>query len=232
MSSDANNSALKRTAGIALIVGLIGIAIAAFGFYQGYSEGDSRPLMSWLIGIAFWLSIAVGMLFLTQIWYVFHARWPVIIRRQCEHAFAVFPVLFLLFIPLLLVTYSADQAGLLWKWLDGANALPGHGTVGEDPIFQWKSPYLNHSFFVIRSVLVFGVFIGIAYLLRKFSFDTDKTGNVDNTHRARVDSPVPDFSFVPSLPQSVPSTGSSHSNITGSPPCTVSGSLPPLCGRP
>ena len=38
MSSDANNSALKRTAGIALIVGLIGIAIAAFGFYQATAK--------------------------------------------------------------------------------------------------------------------------------------------------------------------------------------------------
>ena len=94
MSSDANNSALKRTAGIALIVGLIGIAIAAFGFYQGYSEGDSRPLMSWLIGIAFWLSIAVGMLFLTQIWYVFHARWPVIIVASVNMPSPYFPYSF------------------------------------------------------------------------------------------------------------------------------------------
>ena len=185
MSSDANNAAINRTAGIALVVGLLGLAIAAFGFYQGYSSGDARPLMSWLIGIAFWLSIAVGMLFLTQIWYVFHARWPTIIRRQCEHAFAAFPVLFVLFLPLLAVTFSEDHAGLLWKWLDGANQLAGHGTVGEDPIYQWKSPYLSHGFFVIRSVLVFAVFIGIAYLLRKLSFDTDKTGDINNTHLAR-----------------------------------------------
>tara|TARA_E500000178_G_scaffold12981_2_gene12476 strand:+ start:4783 stop:6057 length:1275 start_codon:yes stop_codon:yes gene_type:complete len=185
MSTDANNASLNRFGSIALIVGLVGLAIAGLGFFQGYNSGDVRPLMSWLMGIAFWLSIAVGMLFLTQIWYVFHARWPVIIRRQCEHSFAAFPVLFILFLPLLLVTFSGDQAGLLWKWLDSSNQLASHGTVGDDPLYQWKSPYLNHSFFIIRSVLVFAVFIGISYALRKLSFDTDKTGNINNTHIAR-----------------------------------------------
>ncbi len=184
MNSEATNANGKSIGFLALTVGLIGLAVALFGFWQGFQNHDVRPLMSWLIGIAFWLSIAVGMLFLTQIWYVFHARWPTIIRRQCEHVFSIFPVLFVLFLPLLAVTFT-DQAGLLWKWLDGTNALPGHGMVGEDPIYTWKQPYLNQSFFVFRTVLIFGSFIGIAYLLRKWSFDTDKTGDINNTHKSR-----------------------------------------------
>lgn len=185
MSSDVTNASGKNIGGIALIVGLVGLVIAGFGFLQGYQASDPRLLMSWLIGVAFWFSIAVGMLFLTQIWYVFHARWPVIIRRQCEHFFSVFPILLVLFIPLLVVTYTHENPGLLWKWLGGANELPGHGTVADDPIYLWKSPYLNHTFFVVRSVLVFGVFIGLSALLRKLSFDTDTSGNVNNTHNAR-----------------------------------------------
>ena len=185
MSSDTTNSNGKNIGGIALVVGLVCTLIALFGFYQGFQNADARPLMSWLIGIAFWLSIAVGMLFLTQIWYVFHARWPVIIRRQCEHFFSVFPILFVLFIPLLAVTFT-DHAGLLWKWLDGHNALPGHGmTVGQDPIYHWKQPYLNQGFFVLRAVGIFGVFIMIAGLLRKWSFNTDTTGDANNTNKAR-----------------------------------------------
>jgi hypothetical protein len=69
--------------------------------------------------------------------------------------------------------------------MDGNNLLPGHGTVGEDPLYSWKKPYLNIEFFVIRSLLVFGVFILFSTLLRKWSFDTDKTGNINNTHKAR-----------------------------------------------
>ena len=140
MSSESTQATGRNVGLIALVIGLIGLAVAGIGFYQGWQDNDPRPLMSWLIGIAFWLSIAVGMLFLTQIWYVFHARWPVVIRRQCEHFMAVFPWLFLLFIPLMLVPFLHDNPGLLWKWMNGVNALPGHGTVADDPLFQWKSP--------------------------------------------------------------------------------------------
>jgi hypothetical protein len=142
-------------------------------------------MMSWLIAIAFWLSIAIGMLFLIQIWYVFHARWPTIIRRQCEHCMAAFPYLLVLFLPLLAIPLFHDNPGVLWKWMDGHNALPGHGTVSEDLLYVWKSPYLNIGFFIGRALAIFVVFIGVAALLRKWSFDMDKTGDINNLHKAR-----------------------------------------------
>lgn len=175
----------KNPGAIALVIGIVGLVVAGFGFMQGWQAGDVRPLMSWLIGLAFWLAIAVGLLFLVQIWYVFHARWPVIVRRQAEHFLSVFPWLFLLFIPLLLVPFLHENPGLLWKWMNGVNPLPGHGTVGEDPLYQWKSPYLNIEFFAIRAFAVFALFTVLASLLRKWSFDTDTSGDVDNTHKAR-----------------------------------------------
>jgi hypothetical protein len=185
MNTDGSIVHGKKVGRIAFLLGLIFTGIAGYGFYQGWESGDARPLMSWLIGIAFWMSIAIGMLFVTQIWHVFHARWPTILRRQCEHGFSAFPILFLLFIPLLLVPFLHDNPGLLWKWMNGVNELPGHGTVGEDPIFTWKQPYLNISFFTARAVGVFATFIILAGLLRKWSFDTDKTGDINNTHKAR-----------------------------------------------
>ena len=72
--------------------------------------------------------------------------------------------------------------GILWKWLDGTNLLPGgHGSVQEDPLYQWKSVYLNSNAFIVRAAIYFLVFIGLSYFLRKWSFDTDKTGDVENT---------------------------------------------------
>ena len=185
MQLDTIDSRGNKTGLYALVIGLVGCAIALFGFMQGWRDGDVRPIMSWLIGIGFWLSIALGMLFLIQIWYVFHARWPVIIRRQCEHFISVFPYLLILFLPLLAIPYFHENPGLLWKWMNGYNELPGHGTVGEDPIYNWKSPYLNLSFFSIRALVIFGVFIALAAALRYFSFNTDKTGSIQNTHNAR-----------------------------------------------
>ncbi|WP_269523529.1 hypothetical protein [Coraliomargarita parva] len=185
MSSEAINAKTKKVGLIALVAGIAGLAVAGVGLFQGLGADDARPLMSWLIGVAFWLSIALGMLFLTQIWYVFHARWPVIIRRQCEHCFAAFPWLLLIFLPLALIPLFHENPGILWKWMNGANPLPGHGTVGEDPLYSWKTPYLNIPFFLIRVFGIFGVFMLISGLLRKWSFDTDKTGDANNTHKAR-----------------------------------------------
>ena len=190
MSSDVNNAQANRVGGIALIVGIAGILLAFVGLLQGWNAGDPRPFMGWLLGLGFWMSIAIGMTFLTLIWYVFHARWPVIIRRQCEHGMAAFPWLLVLFIPLLAIPLLHDNPGLLWKWMNGSNPLPGHGTVAEDSIAQWKQPYLNINFFLIRAVAIFGVFIAVTSLLRKWSFDTDKTGDINNTHKARILSSV------------------------------------------
>jgi hypothetical protein len=105
MSSDTTNSKGSQVGLIALVVGIVGIVIALFGFKQGWDTGEVRPIMSWLIALGFWLSIAIGMLFLVQIWYVFHARWPTIIRRQCEHFMAAFPYLLVLFLPLLAIPF-------------------------------------------------------------------------------------------------------------------------------
>jgi len=83
------------------------------------------------------------------------------------------------------IPFFHENPGLLWKWMDGHNALPGHGTVGEDALYAWKSPYLNIRFFTIRALGIFAIFIGISTLLRKWSFDTDKTGDANNLHKAR-----------------------------------------------
>tara|TARA_B100001769_G_scaffold189548_1_gene150571 strand:- start:569 stop:1843 length:1275 start_codon:yes stop_codon:yes gene_type:complete len=186
MNNQEDISKIQSVGFIALITGVVGLSVGAFGLYSGLESNDARPLISWLIGLSFWLSIALGLLFLTQIWYVFHARWPTIIRRQCEHCFSALPWIFILFSPLLLISFFHDNPGILWKWMDGSNVLPGgHGLIQDDPLFQWKSVYLNPVFFTARAFIFFGVFIGLAYFLKKWSFDTDKTGDVENIHKAR-----------------------------------------------
>jgi hypothetical protein len=180
----------RNIGGIALIVGLVGLALAAAGLFTGLANHDSRPFLGWLIAIAFWLSIAVGMLFLVMIWYVFHARWPTIIRRQCEHCLSVFPWLGLLFLPLLFLPMLGGDPGLVWKWMDPDYVIPGPVTVGHDPLLLAKSAYLNFGFFVARTVGIFAVFIVLAGLLRKWSFDMDRTGDLANFHRSRILSAV------------------------------------------
>ena len=170
---------------ISLIVGLIFLTVAGVGLIVGLADGNSRPWYSWLIGEAFWMSILIGSLLLIMITYVFDAGWSIIIRRQLEHMVSAFPWMALLFLPLILQPWLSGEPGLLWKWMDPHSLLPNGHAIGHDPIYNWKSAWLNLPFMTIRTVLYFGIFIGVAFLLRRSSFSLEKDGDPQWIHRAR-----------------------------------------------
>lgn len=162
----------NKTSGMPyLLVGIIGLAIAGFGLFQGVTGDDARPFISWLIGFSFWFAVAIGMLFMIMIWYMFGAKWPIIIRRQLEHCLAALPYLFVIFAVLALCAYL--NPGIIWKWMDSTKEIVGGGTVGEDILYQKKSIYLNSEFFFVRTVVFFGFWIMLAGILRRNSFKMD-----------------------------------------------------------
>ncbi len=172
----------------ALIVGVIGLIIGLAGLGYGVVSHESRFVQSWLVAIAFWLSIGIGMLFLIMVWYVFDAGWAVIIRRQLEHALAGMKWLLLLFVPLVAVSLIGGYPGILWKWMDPGYVLADGHTVAEDVLYQAKGGYLNTPFFLIRAALYFAVFVFLAEYLRKISFGMEKDGDVRWARRARFTS--------------------------------------------
>ncbi|MAH12544.1 MAG: hypothetical protein CMO33_02250 [Verrucomicrobia bacterium] len=109
MSDQSSSSGSKSPITIALIIGVVGAAVGLFGVFQGYTDGESRNLFSWLLGLAFWMSIAIGMLFMILLFYIFKASWPIIIRRQLEHGMVAFPVLAVLFLPLVFIAHSNED---------------------------------------------------------------------------------------------------------------------------
>ncbi|MEX0331390.1 MAG: hypothetical protein AB3N64_08215 [Puniceicoccaceae bacterium] len=169
-----------------LYAGLIFIAISAGLLLLGSADDPTRPFIGWLIGISFWLSILIGMLFLLMIWWMFDAGWAVIVRRQLEHAVSAFPYLGLIFLPLVLMSLFTAGDGVPWIWMQGDALVPaGHGTVSEDVLYVSKSGFLGQGFFVVRYVIYFAVWTGLALLFRKWSFDMDRTGDHANVHRSR-----------------------------------------------
>jgi hypothetical protein len=161
----------------ALIVGVVGLAVGLFGLYHGFSTGDSRPVFGWLIGWAFWYSMFIGVLFLVILTYLFDTGWAVVIRRQLEHMLGVFPVLLVCFVPLLLMAlgvFGHDSQGLLWKWLNPDQVLPGGKVVGQDPDFLHKAGYLSLPFFLVRLAIYFFIFWAFARGFRRNSFALDR----------------------------------------------------------
>ena len=99
-------------AGIALGVGLAGIALTTVGFFV---SDPRRVAFSWLVAVGYWTVIVVAMLILVLIHHIFDASWGIVIRRQFEHWLASLKWLFLLFLPLLAVS-AYIKPGLVWLW--------------------------------------------------------------------------------------------------------------------
>jgi MFS family permease len=170
------------------VVGAICLFVAVGLILLFHNPVDpSRHFAGYLLGVSFWISILVGMLFINMIFWLFDAGWAVIVRRQLEHAMSGFFWLGLVMSPLILfVVFAADSDKIAWAWTYAENLAPaGHGTVGEDVLWVKKAAYLNSAFFVLRFVLIFVVWAGLAYFFRKWSFRMDETGDHKYIHWSR-----------------------------------------------
>jgi hypothetical protein len=136
---------------------------------------------SWLTAFMFFLSIAMGGLFLTMAHHLFDASWSVPIRRTTEHLACLALPLFFLFIPV------AILAPKMWGWM--SMATPDHA-------LHAKTAMLNKSFWYARYVLYFIVWAGLAFALRKLSVAQDKDGAAKWTLRMRVVSSIGIFLFA------------------------------------
>ncbi len=157
-------------------IGIVGLVVAAAGFVV---DGPQAAATGWLTAMVFWTGIAVGMLFLIMLGYIFDAGWSVVLRRQAEHAVSVFKWLAVLFLPLLLLTWFY-QPDLLWRWMNpdfDLAAVGGHGTVATDILYGKKSGFLSMGGFTLRAVAYFAIWIGLAAVFRRNSFFQDADGD-------------------------------------------------------
>lgn len=171
-----------------LIAG-VGCLLAALAWMLGVENAadPSRAFAGWILGASFWISILVGMLFITLIWWLFDAGWSVIVRRQAEHALAALPWMGLVMLPLVVVALVKADSGLVaWTWMNAHAPNPsGSGEVSEDVLLHAKHGFLNVGFFVVRFFVIFLVWGGIATLLRRWSFRMDENGDHANIHASR-----------------------------------------------
>ena len=146
---------------------LVALGLAAWGGVA-YSQ---QFAFSWLFAFAFFFTILAGSLFWVLVHHAVDADWSVVVRRQLENVAWLFPVIALLFIPIVL------HAPALFKWM---KILPG-----EDVLLDGKVAYLNQPFFWIRAVFYLGFFSIATLLLRRNSVRQDKDGDPRYTWSSR-----------------------------------------------
>ena len=150
---------------------IVGAILSIVGWIKSPEEFG----YDWLLAFMFYLTIALGGLFLVMIHHLTDAGWSVGIRRFCEHLGALlFPWLAILFVPVLLLARSIYP----WIKLDPHN---NHALAAKLPLFTWPG-------FCVASVVMFGIWWLLSSRLRYWSLRQDEIGGALCTYRMRFHS--------------------------------------------
>jgi hypothetical protein len=154
----------------ALIGGIVFLVVLIAGIFF-----NVRPVFqAYLIGWTFWTGIAVGSLALLMLQHLTGGGWGLVIRRSLEAATRTLPLMAVLFIPVVIGSHF-----IYHEWTD-------HEELAKHPAVQFKTSYLNLPFFTVRAVIYFGIWIGLAFLLNKWSLAQDRTADNRYTKNMRV----------------------------------------------
>jgi len=148
--NNASIANINRAQVIAFGIGIVGLVISAIGAFGNTGGFMQSYLFAWL----FWIGVSLGAfpLLLTQ--HIAGGSWGATIRRPLEAALMVLPIMILLFIPIVL------GMGHLYPWMKAAY-LEIHPTVSA------KSSYLNQTWFIIRAIVYFALWmLGAWYFVK------------------------------------------------------------------
>lgn len=140
---------------------VLGLVLSAAGFFLA---GLDRFFEAYLVAYVFWVGVSLGSLALLMVHHLSGGAWGVVIRRPLEAATRTLPLMALLFLP---VVAGMDH---LYHWTHA-------DAVAADPIMQAKEAYLNTPFFLLRQVVYFATWIGMAMVLNRWSAEQDRTGD-------------------------------------------------------
>ncbi len=153
---------------IALGIGILGLLLT----FLGYFTDRGQFFHSYLTGYIFWTTIGLGGLFFTLLHHLANATWSVVVRRLGESAMITLPIMFFLFIPVILGYHH------LYEWSHTEE-------VAKDAILLKKAGYLNTPFFTIRTMIYFGVWLFLGLWLYRNSLRQDENGVAHLTEKMR-----------------------------------------------
>ena len=154
---------LTRLKTPALAVGVGGLALSVV---LGFADAASFH-RAWVLGYFLVLGLTLGSMGLLFIHHLVSGAWGFVIQRMLEAAARNIPLMLVLFIPILLGLYSEHP---IYHWAEA-------GAAAHDELIAHKAPYLNKPFFVVRAAIYFAVWFFLIFLLDRFSYKQDQTGD-------------------------------------------------------
>jgi hypothetical protein len=171
MSDTYTCSPRLRNLALALII--IGIITATIGFYQD----AGKTWANYLLSNYYFTMLTIGAMFFLTIQYITRSGWSALFIRIPHVIGYYLPVASAL---MLLLVFGMQS---LYPWSHA-------GAVAADPIIAHKAPYLNTPFFFIRMSVFFGLWILMAFLLRKMAFKEDSSGGVNYFNKSEFYSKI------------------------------------------
>jgi len=146
----------------------VGAAAAAVGIggavalAAAQDHGWERLLETYLVSFSLLLALTLGALFFVMLQHITRAGWSVVVRRIAEALACNVWLMAFLAIPVVL------GMGHLYHW-SHLEAAAG------DPILAPKSGFLNPTFFVIRLLVYFAIWGGLAWFFHRTSTRQDSS---------------------------------------------------------
>jgi hypothetical protein len=156
---------------------LVGMASFAWGFYTD----PQRTWANYLLNNYYFLSLSLGGTFFFVIQYISQSGWSAAFKRVPEAMMAYLPVAAIFF----LLMYFGIHNLYHWSHDDA---------VSHDALLQHKAPYLNVSFFYLRTIIYFSLWILLATILRRYSKKEDEIGGMEYFYKSEKYSKI--FVFI------------------------------------
>ena len=153
---------------IAAVLSIVGAFVAPDSFYSAY-----------LTSFMFWLGLSLGCMAIVMLYHLVGGGWGTVIRRIMEAGMMTLPLMFVLFIPILL------NLPKLYFW-----ARPEE-RIKDPKIAEIAHVYLNFNDILLRYVVYFALWFGMAFLLNRWSTEQDTSeGGAKSTLRFRAVSAI------------------------------------------
>jgi hypothetical protein len=159
---------INRLQHVGLVVGMAGMLCLVYTYFR-----DPLHFMrSYLFAFVFWMGLPLGCTAIRLIHNLISGTWGFPLRRPLESATKTLPLMAILGIPILL------RLPLLYQWADP-------NIVAHDEILQYRAPYMNVHFFIIRAAIYFAFWMLVTHTINRWSHEQDVTGDPGLTMRIK-----------------------------------------------
>jgi hypothetical protein len=156
---------LKRVFAVGIVALLMCFAGAFFDRPQFFRD--------YLTAYLFWLGVPLGCLGILMIHHLVGGTWGFVIQRSLEAAVRTFPLMALLFVPVL---FGLSD---LFPWMHAE-------IVARDAALRQKATYLNMPAFVARAALYFIIWSAVGHFMTRWSQAQDHSDDPSLTERMQT----------------------------------------------